>query len=84
MKEIQDQFEGYMQNLFRTVTINSKNFTQSNELNYQVEEALNDINLKYTKEYIISMRYVDYYIEELNLVIEVDGDIHYEDKGQIK
>jgi very-short-patch-repair endonuclease len=53
-------------------------------LNYQVEKALNDINIKFTKEYIISMRYVDYYIEELNLIIEVDGDIHYDGVGQIK
>jgi len=63
---------------------NPNTLTQSNELNYQVERALNDINIKFTKEYIISMRYVDYYIEELNLIIEVDGDIHYDGVGQIK
>lgn len=41
---------------------------------------MQDLEIEYKSEFIVGGRIVDYYLPQLNLLIELDGSIHYSDQ----
>lgn len=54
-----------------------------NELNTDVEEQLNTLGVTYLREHRLGSRICDYYLPQLNVVVECDGLFHYVPKTNL-
>ena len=38
---------------------------------------LNDLGISYKTEFFAALRYSDFYLDKLNIIIELDGNYHF-------
>jgi len=75
-----NKIDGRMQAIFETLkhrVTQIENFKDSNEFNQDVVCALTNLKVRFEAEYFLGFRYCDLYLQDYNMVVELDGDFHY-------